>query len=272
MTDFDVASATTPAGDLRWSVELPPDWAQGRTTFGGLIGAVAARVAAEVVGADRPIRTMDLAFVAPLPSGPAAVEAEVLGSGRAVTQLVVSFRSGDTLGARVHVVTGAARESAAVMETGPAALVAGDPAEQGTELTHVPGVTPEFTQQLDFRWCSPAYPFTGTGPEGAVVDGWIRHRSEASGLPALIALLDAYPPAVLPMLPRPAPGSTVRWALHLAAPSAVDLQPVDAGKQWFWYEARTVQAGEGYATAHASLYTDSGRLLAWSEQLVAVYA
>jgi acyl-CoA thioesterase len=88
----------------------------------------------------------------------------------------------------------------------------------------------------------------------------------------MLALLDAYPPSVLPMLTRPAPGSTVRWAVHLAAPSAVDLQPVDAGKQWFWYEARTVQAGEGYATSCATLHTDSGRLLAWSEQLIAVYA
>jgi acyl-CoA thioesterase len=271
LTDFDAASATTPAGDLRWSVDLPADWAQGRTTFGGLVGAIAARVAAEVVGAERPIRTLDLAFVAPLPAGPAVVEAEVLGTGKAVTQLVISVR-GEALGARVHVVAGAARESGAAMEIGPAMLVAGDPADQGIELSYVPGVTPEFTRRLDYRWCSSTFPYTGTGPEGAVIDGWIRHRSEASGLPALIALLDAYPPSVLPMLTRPAPGSTVRWALHLAAPSAVDLQPVDAGKQWFWYEARTVQAGEGYATAYASLYTDSGRLLAWSEQLVAVYA
>lgn len=270
--DFETASAITPTGNLTWSAHLPADWAQGRTTYGGLVGAIAARVAAEVAGADRPIRTLDLAFVAPLPPGEVEIEAEVLGSGKAVTQLVVSVRSGGTLGSRAHVVAGAARESAAVMEVGPAALREGDPAEQGFPLDHRPGITPEFTQQLEYRWCSPGIPFSGAPAESAVIDGWVRHRSPAAGLPALIGLLDAFPPAVLPMLPRPAPGSTVRWALHLAAPSAVDLQPVDATKQWCWYEARTVQAGEGYASTYASVFTDSGRLLAWSEQLIAVYA
>jgi hypothetical protein len=34
-----------------------------------------------VAGPDRPLRTLDVAFVAPLPPGPVAVDAEVLGGG-----------------------------------------------------------------------------------------------------------------------------------------------------------------------------------------------
>jgi acyl-CoA thioesterase len=273
MTDFSTAMHLTPIGDLRWAAHLPADWAQGRTTFGGLIGALAARAAIQVVGAERPLRTLDVAFVAPLPPGPAEVDVEVLGAGKAVTQLAVSIRSAGVLGARVHVVAGAARVSALRVETGPTAMIAGDPAEQGVELPYVPGVMPEFGQNIEYRWCSTAFPFTGGGPETAVCNGWARHRSAARGFEAKLALLDVWPPVILPMANGPVPASTVRWAIHLAATE--DVEPAeglgfDADQQWVWYEARTVQCADGYATAYASMYA-GGRLLAWSEQLIAVY-
>jgi acyl-CoA thioesterase len=275
MTDFSTALHLTPIGDLRWAADLPADWAQGRTTFGGLIGALAARAATLVLGAQRPLRTLDVAFIAPLPPGPAEVDVEVLGAGKTVTQLVVSFRSAGVLAARVHVVAGTARVSALRVDTGPTAMVDGDPAEQGIELPFVPGVMPDFGQHIEYRWCSEAFPFTGGGPETARCDGWARHRSAVHGLEAQVALLDAWPPVILPMATGPVPASTVRWAIHLAAPEepapAVPAGPgADAGREWVWYEARTVQCADGYATAYASMFS-AGRLVAWSEQLIAVY-
>jgi acyl-CoA thioesterase len=281
MTDFNTAAHLTAIGDLRWTADLPADWAQGRTTFGGLIGALAARAATLAVGAERPLRSLDLAFIAPLPAGPVEVDVEVLGAGKAVTQLSVSFRSGGVLGARVHVVAGASRVSALRVDTGPTEMVEGDPGEQGVDLPYVRGVMPDFGQHLEYRWCSMAFPFTGGGPETARVNGWARHRTAAEGLEAMIALLDAWPPVVLPMANGPVPASTVRWAIQLASPDqawpAGSTGPdapfdatVDAGKQWVWYEARTVQCADGYATAYASMFAE-GRLLAWSEQLITVY-
>ena len=277
MTDFSTAMQLTPIGDLRWAGDLPADWAQGRTIFGGLVGALAARAATQVVGAERPLRTLDVAFVAPLPAGPVELDVEVLGAGKAVTQLVVSFRSGGVLGARVHVVAGASRVSGLRVETGPTEMTAGDPAEQGVELPYLPGITPSFVQNFEFRWCSTDFPFTGGGPEAARLNGWVRHRTAAQGLEASLALLDAWPPVILPMASVPVPASTVRWAIHLAqaadpgVPNDPELEPrFDADKQWVWYEARTVQCADGYATAYASMYAE-GRLLAWSEQLIAIY-
>jgi len=63
------------------------------------------------------------------------------------------------------------------------------------------------------------------------------------------------------------PASTVTWSLHLTEPSLLAGAPASA---WFWCEAETVHAGDGYATEQGRLYLD-GRLVAWSEQLVAVY-
>jgi acyl-CoA thioesterase len=242
-----------------------------------LIGALAARAATLAVGVERPLRSLDLAFIAPLPAGAVEVDVEVLGAGKAVTQLTVSFRSGGVLGARVHVVAGASRVSALRVDTGPTEMVEGDPAEQGIELPYVPGVMPEFGQHLEYRWCSEAFPFIGGGPETARLNGWARHRTAAEGLAAMVALLDAWPPVVLPMASGPVPASTVRWGIQLAspgqawtaAPSGPDAT-FDADKQWVWYEARTVQCADGYATAYASMFAE-GRLLAWSEQLITVY-
>jgi acyl-CoA thioesterase len=276
MTDFGTALELTPLGELRWAAELPADWMQGRTTFGGLIAALAAKAATLVVGEQRPLRTLDLAFVAPLPAGPAELDVEVLSAGKAVTQLVVSFRSGGTLGARVHVVAGAARPSGLRVETGPTELVAGDPATQGIELPYRAGITPAFGQHLEYRWCSETFPFTGGGPETARVIGWVRHRTPARGLTAKLALLDAWPPVILRMASGPIPASTVRWAIHLASPDDLETKPddleakPDVDQPWVWYEARAVQCADGYATAYASMYAE-GRLLAWSEQLIVVY-
>ncbi len=274
MTDFGTVMQLTPIGDRRWSAELPADWGQGRTTFGGVLAGLAARVAHQVVGADRPLRSLDVAFVAPVRPGVAELELEILGEGTAVTQLVVSIRSGGVLGCRVHIVAGAARVSAMRVDTAPAELPEGDPAEQGVPFPYLPGITPDFVQHIEYRYCGQHFPFEGGGPETARLKGWARHRSVAQGLEATIALLDSWPPVVIPMATGPTPFSTIRWAIHLAGLNELsdqELAEVDAGAQWFWYEAQTVQCADGYATGTAAMYAADGTLLAWSEQLIAVY-
>jgi acyl-CoA thioesterase len=265
VTTFEETAALTPAGDGRWTATLAPDWTQGRTIFGGLQAALAASAAQEVAGPDRPLRTLDVGFPAPLAAGPVEVEAELLSRGGSATQLQVSLRQDGVVGCRVYVVAGAERESAIVVPGRPPSNAPGDPGEQGVEFSYVEGRMPVFTQHLELRWCSDAFPFTGAGPEGAVVDGWCRHRTPASGLGAVLGVLDAWPPSVLPMVSGRAPASTVRWSVHL-------LEPVPPGEEkgWFWYEARTVHAGGGYASSYAHLYSGD-RPVAWSEQLMTVY-
>jgi acyl-CoA hydrolase len=260
-----VAAALTRLDDARWAGEFPADWTQGRTMFGGLQAALATTVAQELAGPDRPLRTLDVGFVAPMAPGPVELTAEVLGSGRSATQLQVSLRQDGVLGCRVHVVAGSERDSAIRVPAQPPEAPPGDPGDAGADFAYVEGVMPVFTQHLEMRWCSDAVPFGGAGPDGAVIDGWCRHRTPASGVEAVVALLDTWPPTVLPMASGRMPASTVRWSVHL-------LEPVPPGEEkgWFWYEARTVHSGGGYATSFARLYS-GGRLVVWSEQLMTVY-
>jgi acyl-CoA thioesterase len=268
MTSFETASAVTRTGDTTWSATLPADWAQGRTTFGGLQAALATAVAAEVAGPDRRVRTLDVGFAAPLPAGPVEIAAEVLGSGRSATQVQVTLRQDGVLGCRAYVVAGADRASSIVVP-GPAPASPADSPEAsedpGTEWPYIEGLMPVFTQHVDLRWCGDAFPFSGAGPESAVIDGWCRHRTPASGLAAVVGMVDAWPPTVLPMASGFAPASTVRWSAHVVEPV-----PPGAEKGWFRYEGRTVHAADGYSTSYARIYS-GGRLVVWSEQLNMVY-
>jgi len=88
-------------------------------------------------------------------------------------------------------------------------------------------------------------------------------------LPALLALIDAWPAPVLPTLRAFAPASTVRWTVQLldAAAAAGDVD----GCAWHHVRADTVAAADGFATVVGTLSAADGRPLAWSEQLVAVF-
>ena len=135
MTTFEEAASLTRLDGAHWSATFPPDWAQGRTMFGGLQAAFATTVAQQLAGPDRPLRTLDLGFVAPMAPGPVQVEAEVLGSGRSATQLQVSLRQDGVLGCRAYVVAGTERESAVRVPGQPPEAPPGSPEDAGVEFT-----------------------------------------------------------------------------------------------------------------------------------------
>lgn len=265
MVSFVDATSVTPreATDStgRYDVVVPPDWTQGRTAFGGLAAAMLIRaVEALPAAAGVPIRSVDTAFIGPLPPGPATIAAEVLRRGKYLThaRAELTAAGADCLAASVHVVLGSQRTSQAVV-TGPA--------PQRTEfadclpLPYLEGLTPEFTRNLEFRYAT-GIPFSGS--DSATVSGYCRHREPATGVPALAALVDAWPGAVMALLTAPAPASSVRWSMHRPDDHEV------VGDAWHWYEAQTVVAGGGHATITAQLWRDD-ELVAWSEQLMAVF-
>ncbi len=259
MTPFDEASAVTPEGD-GWSAAVPADWAQGRTAFGGLSAAITVRAVQELPGlGELPVRSIDVAFVAPVSPGPVKVRAEVLRRGKYVTHASAQMVGED--GAplvRAHVVLGGLRESAVRVDPRSPRPV---PRADCVEMPFIEGLVPDFARAFDFRFATP-FPFTGAGE--ARIDGWCRHRSPTGGVAAVAALVDAWPGTVLPVLTVPAPASTVRWSMQFP-----DDQPM-RGDEWFWYESRTAVAEGGYSTIVAHLWAGE-RLVAWTEQLLAVF-
>lgn len=83
----------------------------------------------------------------------------------------------------------------------------------------------------------------------------------------ILALVDAWPPALLPHLKRPAPGSTLTWTIEFIQPLA-QLTTLD----WCQYHVEIEHARDGYGHAAAKLWGPDGQLIAISRQTVVVFA
>jgi len=242
--------------------EIPAGWAQGRSTFGGLLAAFGYEAAA--MGVEPPARTIVARLLEPVAPGGVTADVAVLREGRSVEARSVTLsQQGRRIGV-VDVVFGASRDS--VIRVAPPPAPEGDP-QRATSFGHIPGVTPEFLQHLDVRWAGGSPPFSG-GPD-AHVSGFCRHRTAAHGVGAILGLLDAWPAPVLGLHDAPFAASTVQWTTHLTgAPLATDAGPTSLAR----FRSDPVWSADGYATIQGFLWGSDGELVAWSEQLVAVYA
>jgi hypothetical protein len=89
--------------------------------------------------------------------------------------------------------------------------------------------------------------------------GWVRLRGDVKEEPVkeahLLALVDAWPPALLPYLKKPAPGSTLTWTIEFVQPLR-DLSTLD----WCQYLADIEYAADGYGHVAAKLWSAEGRV------------
>lgn len=247
------------------TVEIPAGWAQGRATYGGLVAALLfARIATQVA-AGSVLRSATVSFVGPVAVGAATVQARVLRQGKSVTQAEAHLLQNGEVMAVMLASFGTPRESALhVTAPPPPAFKAPD---ESLALPVVPGITPEFLQHFDLRWAHGDFPFTGS--KLAELGGWMRLKEGRGALDYadLFLLVDAWPPALLPLVKGPAPGSTLCWTLE-----PVYLPAQKSAQQWWQYLARTDYAADGYGHAEAKIWDDAGRLVAISRQSVVVFA
>jgi acyl-CoA thioesterase len=246
-------------------VVIPASWGQGRATFGGLVAALAFDVMASKVASGRAMRAMQVSFVGPVePDVPAVFEAELLREGKAVSQVLGRILQNGETRLACLASFGGDRESSVQVAPSPAPAAA--PVNQCQELPYIPGVTPEFTQHIDMRWAFGNMPFSGKG--GRDMGGWMQFRETPSALTDahIVALVDAWPPALLPHLKGPAPASSLSWALEIVHP-----RPTMKPGEWLLYRATIDQAGAGYGHTHAGIWTESGELVALSRQTVTVF-
>lgn len=249
------------------AVVVPSAWAQGRASFGGLVAALAYEAMSAKVSDGRPVRSLAITFVGPMEAEvPASFEAEVLREGKAVSQMFCrAVQNGQTV-AVVQGSFGASRESAIDVAAESAPVI--KPAEECQELPFLRGVTPEFTRFLAMRWGIGSMPFTNN--PAREMGGWVRFRGDVEDEPVevahLLALVDAWPPAVLPHLRSPVPGSSLTWTIEFVQPL-----PAVGTLEWCLYRAEIEHARDGYGHVSARLWTPSGELVALSRQTVTVF-
>ncbi|EKF75065.1 tesB-like acyl-CoA thioesterase [Alcanivorax hongdengensis A-11-3] len=259
---FDQILATV---DGKGHGEFPEGWGQGRALFGGLVGAVMYDHLCKSVAPAHPLRSFSLSFVAPATPGPVSLESRVLREGKSVMQAQVTASQQGQVVAVMLLSLGAARDSAIRVAPEPAPSI--KPADQCTPMPYIAGVIPEFIAHFDMRWASGGLPFSGMDrPDFSGYMGF-REPPAVMSTAALIALVDTWPPAVLPLLKKPAPASSLTWTMELVDDPA--SRPAD---QLWQYQVVTEHCAEGYGQSRATVHDADGRLVALSRQTVTVFA
>ena len=250
---------------------ITPDWLQGRTTFGGLIAALAVQAMLDCIdGAPMPLRALQTNFVGPVGAGEVAMKVQQLRAGKNTRQLQATVLQRDTSGAEavaaVLLATFGAARTSALPELRPSAPAIAVGPDQAIRFPQIEGVTPAFIRHFDMRWAEGAPPYTGG--EGWNTRMYLRLH-DATGLhPDVYATLlaDVPPTPVIGRLRAPAPSSSVTWALELR-PTA----EVDPAAPWR-IDMDTLAAADGYINQRGLLWTPAGELAALAYQVVAVYA
>lgn len=244
---------------------IPEGWKQGRATYGGLTAAMLYKSLEQILPDDsRPLRWASISLVGPSDPGPVEMTPRILRQGKNVIQGECHMSQNGQVVATLQAAFGAGRESAVVIDPEP--MPALKAPEEIREMPFVEGVTPEFIRNFRIRYARGGFPFSGA--EVAELGGWMRYADEAGSLDttALIGMLDAWPPTVLPAMKKPAPVSTLTWTIQfLADRSGFGME------DWWAYLAETDASGDGYAQTRARVWDPAGSLMALSQQTIAIF-
>ena len=246
-TDLAQASAVEALGAGRFHGVVPDGWQQGRGDFGGLVLALLLR-AIERSEPDpaRSTRTLTGDLCGPVLPGPLEIVVETLRRGNNLSNLDARLIQNGEVQARASAVLSVPRASVAAPARTPPAAPGWDAL---VDLGMGPPHAPVFTSHIEYRSATAA-PFAGS--DGTL--GWLRPRAPLARLdaPALIAMLDAWWPAIFAIEGRPRPVATVSFTAELLRPLAslqADLPLLHVGRvaaisEGFFVEFRELWQGD----------------------------
>ncbi|EKE79076.1 acyl-CoA thioesterase, partial [Idiomarina xiamenensis] len=197
-------------------------------------------------------------------AGPATVKRTLLRQGKSVTQMRAELVQDGQVVVSALASFGAARPSI-IKQSAVKHVNLGQP-EDGLVMPNIE-VVPEFVKHFDMSITIGGLPFSGHRSRS--FGGWVRLKQAPLGLNEayIAALVDAWPPALLPHLVQPAPASSLTWTLEFIEPL-----PQASAADWWQYQADIEYAADGYGYCAARLCDAEGKLVAISRQTVTVFA
>jgi acyl-CoA thioesterase len=252
---FATDTAVEPAGPGRYTARIDEGWWIQRGPNGGYLAAIVLRaVLAEVADPERTPRSITLHYLRPPVAGPCDVRVVVERAGRGLTTVTARLRQGDQDCILAIAALGVAREGPALDEH-PMPAVA--PPDELTRADGVPGIP--IRDRYDARQAIGTPPFQ-YGDE-ALTGGWIRTVDDDPIDEVLVvALTDAWPPAVFSRMEVPLGVPTIDLTVHFR-----EVPPRAPG--WALVRFRSTLAVDGYVEEDGEVWSSDGRLLAQSRQL-----
>ncbi|MTI01601.1 thioesterase family protein [Roseibium sp. RKSG952] len=265
MTECTLSDAldAVECSEGRVQCPLPPNWMQGRTSFGGFTAAMLLNAARTQHLDLPPLRSALINFTAPIGEGP-SIETEMMRQGRNVTTLSARADIGGKTAAMGTFSFGAAQQSLVSVACPPIP----SPAPEDTPGYLPPGVTKgpiPFFNNFDVRLIEGALPFTGS--DSGYVRVWARHRDERmrDRIEGLIALADVLPPSIFSLLTKPGANSSMNWMVNLLS------ETVQTDDGWWLMENQLTAGRDGYSSQVMRMWNTDGELVVDGMQSVIIF-
>lgn len=259
ITQLSAVLANAPAADGQLTTQVPSDWMQGRSVYGGLQTALALRAMRSLVPT-MPVRSLQTNFIAPL-SELVRAECTILRQGKNTIQTEAKLFGDDGLTTQVLGAFGNSRPSKVAVQMTPTPLQE----SSGTVFPFLPGLTPNFTQHFSICLREGALPFSGTETLDAIYELDL-HDTGAVSEEHIVAFADVVPPLGLSLLTTPTFGSTLSWMLEFLA---LPEQPVELAG---WHlQTKLISAEGGYSNQSSVLRSPTGQAIALSRQCMLVF-
>ena len=236
---------------------IPAEWMQGRTSYGGLSSAFALETALRLHPDLPPLRSAAISFIGPL-AGEVTVTARELRKGRNATWIAAEVASEAGVGLTASFVFMGPVDSALHLNDAPppAGWIAPEDA-----LPLPPRTGPGFIANFEVRFGLPRA--DAPLPE---LCWWVRLRDRANLDPMveMMAIADALPPGVMPLL-RAGPVSSMTWLVNLLTPAPTTRDG--------WWLVRSVgnYAENGCSSQDMGVWNADGEPVAMGMQSIALF-
>ena len=248
-----------------FELSFEPSWTQGRTLFGGALGALAHHLMAKQLPPKWELRSIMVDFLAPTTADGVVVKIETIRKGRTLIRMKAQFYQNEKCCCVALAAFGATRSGA--FHVTPSPIPPASPPSECRDFPLEIGPLPQFTQHFNYRWAKSNYPYSGS--TDSVLLGWIQPKNSKVDMDYLIAMIDAWPPPILSLSNRPFPVSSVNWLLNLSQ----SIPPNGFAKdKWYLFESKMEFAASGCTDLAARLWDEDGRLLGISRQLLVEFS
>ncbi|MES2663385.1 MAG: thioesterase family protein [Pseudomonadota bacterium] len=264
-------------------IHLSDAWTQGRAMFGGVVAALAIRVAnmhhlkiiknqiQNIADAKALLRSAQILFLAPIESGDVVFTAKLLRQGRSVTHYRVEGVQDDAIKIEVLCTIASPRDTSIADHNWITTPNLSLP-DSVKDLPFVPNIMPNFSQRFQYRWLTGGALMSGS--QDNKIGGWCRAHDVVAQTESvkpywqelLVCLADAWPPAVLSRATKIAPASSMSWMLEW-------VQPITsyAPDQWFGFTETIDSLHKGYAATHHILWAAQQQPLIIGRQTIAYF-
>lgn len=243
-----------------YTIDLPQNWLQGRTAFGGLTSALLYEAIDHHYDDLPPLRTMQVNFIGPA-TGILTVELKELRRGKNNVTIEAKLNSELGAGTYGYFTFGRTRELSQSLDY-PTKRFDEAP-EEGELMRHMDNV-PSFLDNFERRQVSGPAIFSGShNPE---VYLWTRHVdvNARSGVSPLLVLGDG-PPAALFALKKMQALSSMNWNVNILTD---DLSTRDG---WWLMRSATQFIKDGYSSQFIEMWNSDGVRVMDSIQHQAVF-